>query len=277
MTSTNTGNGYRDVTDQTTTTAEGQSSETITTVTGMNSTNYYRYLSEVRDMNGNLTSWSLSSFTNDSLHSQQFTLIEEGTTDEANPFFVEQDSTTFDSFGNVLRSTTDVDFLGNSFSTVVSNTYVIDAKGRVLSSISQTDSGGDGTVDAVTQTFFTYDKAGNVSVQDVKQFGGDGTFQTEAVSTFTYDRAGNVSVQDTKQFGSYSAFQTETVSTFDHDRFGNQLSAESTTRNANGTLTASSSDEEEYVSRGQAFDRPNAGQHFADQVRNRGRALSEGR
>jgi hypothetical protein len=172
MTSTNTGNGYRDVTDQTTTTAEGQSSETITTVTGMNSTNYYRYLSEVRDMNGNLTSWSLSSFTNDSLHSQQFTLIEEGTTDEANPFFVEQDSTTFDSFGNVLRSTTDVDFLGNSFSTVVSNTYVIDAKGRDLSSISQTDSGGDGTVDAVTQTFFTYDKAGNVSVQDVKQFWG---------------------------------------------------------------------------------------------------------
>ena len=211
------------------------------------------------------------------MHSQQFTLFEEGTTDEANPFFVEQDSTTFDSFGNVLRSTTDIDFLGNPFSTVVSNSYVMDAMGRVLSSISQTDNGADGTIDAVTQTTFTYDKAGNVSVQDVKQFGGDGTFQTEAVSTFTYDKAGNVSVQDTKQFGSDSAFQSETVSTFDHDRFGNQLSSQSTTRNANGALTASSSDEEEYVSKGQAFDRPNAGQHFVDQVRKRGRALSKGR
>src|ERR1041385_5630479 len=79
-TSTNTGNGFRDVTDQTTTTANGQSSETITTVTGMISTNYYRFLTEVRDTNGNLTFWSLSSSTNDSLHSQQFTLIEEGTT-----------------------------------------------------------------------------------------------------------------------------------------------------------------------------------------------------
>jgi hypothetical protein len=238
-TSTNNGNEYRDVTDQTITTADGHATETITTGTFVDMTNYYRIFEEMRDTNGNLTSWSLTSGTNDSLHAQRISLLESGGNDESNPNFVDKITEDLDSFGNVLVSASSGEFGGFSFSDVTSNRYVIDAKGRILSSTSQFDSGADGTIDSVTQTTFTYDRSGYVSVQDTKQFGGDGEYQSDTLTTFV------------------------------HDRFGNLLDSESTSYDANGVVTGSGIDEEVYVPRGQAFDRPNAAQRFLDRVRSR--------
>jgi hypothetical protein len=77
-TSTNTGNRSSEVTVRTSTTADGQVRQTITTGTRDYSTNYIRDFSEARDTNGNLLSWTLSSWTNDPANSQQYSLYEQG-------------------------------------------------------------------------------------------------------------------------------------------------------------------------------------------------------
>jgi len=229
----------RDVTYKTTTAADGTGYVTIITLTADFSTNYRRYFSETRDTNGNLLSWTLNSWTNDSLHSQQFTLFEAGENDEFNPYMIEMDTNTFDSFGNVILSTSQVQFDGYSSSTVTSNSYVIGKQGRILSSASQTDYDADGTVNSLRATTFTYDKFGNVSVEDTKQFAGNGTFQTETVSSSVTDQ------------------------------FGDVLYMETIGLDANGIVTGRAEQADTYVPKGHAYDHHSAIEHFIGQSRDR--------
>jgi len=233
------GNEFREVIDRTVTMPDGHSVETITTATDESSSDYRRDFSEVRNVEGNLLSWSLNSWTNDPAHSQQFTLFEFGENDESSPDFVEKSTNTLDSFGNAILSTVETEFGGFVWSSVTSNSYVIDQNGKVLSWTSETDNGADGTIDGTT------------------------------IATLAYDKAGNLTKQDSKSFGADASFQLETVAVFSYDKFGNLINEEDRFLNADGTATGRSTFTTAYVPRGHSFDHPPAVQHFLDQIRAR--------
>jgi hypothetical protein len=229
---------YESVANGTVTVPGSPPSQTFFTSTQVSSTNYFYYLSETRDTNGNLISWYLASTTNDSLHSQQVSLSESGGNDENAPDFVAKTTNTLDTLGNVILSVSDFEFAGfGSFSDVTSNSYVFNQKGQILTSISQFDSGADGTIDSLTVTTFTYDKSGNITGQDAKQFTGDGTFQGETVTTHVFDQ------------------------------FGNMVHTETKLLDANGAVTGRTTDTEFYVPRGQALKDPPGFERFINRIR----------
>ena len=240
-TGTNFDNSFREVTVRTSTTGDGQSSETITTGTVESSADFYRSFSEVRDTNENLLSWSLNSWTNDPVHFQEYYLYELGGSNETDPSLLQENTNTFDALGHVIVSTTHLEFDGYSASSVTSNSYVIDEKGRVLSVTGQNDSGADGTIDSVTVTTFGYDKFGNVARQDVKQFAVEGTLEGENVTSFV------------------------------SDNFGNLLSSETRMLDSNGAVLDRNTTQIVYLPRGQVFGRGSAAQRFLDRARGDGR------